>query len=179
VAPKFLRIRREHHTADAAGPCPFNPRSRVSAQGGQLEPTEYLYGIDSTVSDDSRFYQGPRVVQFRITKKTAKRIYYVASKSWEPRVQIGFVDRQRIEADGEIYLRNRHWSAPDFHLYLNPPVIQQHNKPDLESLRAEMAAAHPDRGGTDEAFIAARARYERARANVPKQTPPTEGDRVT
>jgi hypothetical protein len=25
-----------------------------------------------------------------------------------------------------------------------------------------MAAAHPDRGGTDEAFIAARQRYERA-----------------
>lgn len=128
------------------------------------DKTEYLYGVDSTVSDDARFYQRPRVVRFRITKKTAKRIYYVASEDWEPRPRIGFVDRQRIEADGEIYLRNRHWSAPDFHLYLNPPEIQQQDKPDLASLRAAMAAAHPDRGGSDEEFIAARSAYERARA---------------
>lgn len=125
--------------------------------------TEYLYGVDSTVADDSRFYEPPRVVRFRITKKTAKRIYYVVSEDWEPRTRIGFVDRQRIEADGEIYQRNRHWSAPDFHLYLSPPKLQQPAKPDLAALRAEMAAAHPDRGGSDEAFIAARQRYEQAR----------------
>ncbi|MFF9003708.1 hypothetical protein ACF1GW_39085 [Streptomyces achromogenes] len=151
----------------------------MTAQGGELQPAEYLYGIDSSVSDDARFYQGPRVVEFRITKKTAKRIYYVVSADWEPRTRIGFVDRQRIEADGEIYLRNRHWSAPDFHLYLNRPEIPEQLKPDLASLRAEMAAAHPDRGGSDEAFIAARARYERARASQQGQTPPTEGDQVT
>jgi hypothetical protein len=159
--------------------------TEATAQGGgtlassDLTPTEYLYGIDSNVSDDSRFYQGPRVVQFRITKKTAKRIYYVTSEDWEPRTRIGFVDRQRIEADGEIYLHNRHWSDPGFHLYLSPPELQQHAKPDLASLRAEMAAAHPDRGGTDEAFIAARTRYEQARASAQKQTPPTEGDQMT
>ena len=143
----------------------------MTAQGedilasSDVSPAEFLYGIDSSVSDDSRFHQGPRVVQFRITKKTAKRIYYVASEDWEPRPRIGFVDRQRIEADGEIYLRNRHWSAPDFHLYLSRPEIQQQVKPDLAALRAEMAAAHPDRGGSDKAFIAARTRYERARAS--------------
>jgi hypothetical protein len=124
---------------------------------------EYLYGVDSTVPDDSRFYEPPRVVRFRITKKTPKRIYYVVSEDWEPRARIGFVDRQRIEADGEIYQRNRHWSAPDFHLYLSAPELQEPAKPDLAALRAEMAAAHPDRGGSNEAFIAARQRYEQAR----------------
>lgn len=137
----------------------------MSAQGGELETAEFLYGIDSTVSDDSRFYQGPRVVQFRITKKTAKRIYYVSSGDWEPRPRIGFVDRQRIEADGEVYLHSRHWSDPQFHLFLSPPELEDQAGPDLASLRAEMAAAHPDRGGSDEAFIAARSRYERARAS--------------
>jgi hypothetical protein len=139
----------------------------------EVTTVEYLYGIDSTVSDDARYYQAPRVVQFRITKKTAKRIYYVASAEWEPRPRVGFVDRQRIEADGEIYLRNRHWSAPDFHLHLSPPESEHSTKPDLATLRAEMAAAHPDRGGTDDEFIAARERYERARVNASR----TEGDR--
>jgi hypothetical protein len=32
----------------------------------------------------------------------------------------------------------------------------------LRALRKAMADAHPDRGGTAEAFIAARGRYERA-----------------
>lgn len=129
-----------------------------------LAATEYLYGIDSSVSDDARFYEPPRVVRFRITKKTPRRIYYVASADWEPRPRIGFVDRQRIEADGEVYLRNRHWSAPDFHLYLAEPELADPQKPDLAALKDAMAAAHPDRGGTDAEFIAARARYERARA---------------
>jgi hypothetical protein len=34
--------------------------------------------------------------------------------------------------------------------------------PDIRGLRKAMAAVHPDRGGTAEAFIAARERYERA-----------------
>ncbi|MCP3820101.1 hypothetical protein NLX86_18970 [Streptomyces sp. A3M-1-3] len=127
-------------------------------------PVEFLYGVDSSVNDDARFYQPPRVVRFLITKKTPKRIYYVASQDWEPRARIGFVDRQRIEADGEVYSRNRHWSAPDFHLYLAPPVVEQAAKPDLAGLKQAMAAAHPDRGGSDAEFIAARQRYERARS---------------
>ncbi|MET8377983.1 hypothetical protein [Streptomyces microflavus] len=123
---------------------------------------EFLYGVDSSVHDDSRFYEPPRVVKFRITKKTPKRIYYLASEDWEARRRTGFVDRQRIEADGEIYQRNRHWSAPDFHLYLAPPELNQVAKPDLGELKAAMAAAHPDRGGTEADFIAARARYQNA-----------------
>jgi hypothetical protein len=39
---------------------------------------------------------------------------------------------------------------------------RQEAEPGLRQLRREMAACHPDRGGTDEEFIAARERYERA-----------------
>jgi hypothetical protein len=125
--------------------------------------TEYLYGVDSSVADDSRFYEPPRVVQFRITKKTPKRIYYVRRERGPGEVEIGYINRQQIEADGDLYNHGAGgWWAPDFHLYLNAPELQQTAKPDLAVLRAEMAAAHPDRGGTDAAFIAARRRYEQA-----------------
>ena len=45
----------------------------------------------------------------------------------------------------------------------------------LRELKAEMAAAHPDRGGTSEAFIKARQRYLRAkRTATPSQQPGEE-----
>jgi hypothetical protein len=128
-----------------------------------IAPAEFLYGIDSSVNDDSRYYEPPRIVRFRITKKTPKRIYYVRRDDGL-RTETGYVNRQQIEADGEIYNHGAGgWWAPDFHLYLTPPVIEQARKPNLAELKSAMAAAHPDRGGSDEAFIAARARYEKAR----------------
>jgi hypothetical protein len=39
---------------------------------------------------------------------------------------------------------------------------RQEQEPEVKRLRREMADAHPDRGGTDEGFIAAREAYERA-----------------
>jgi len=39
---------------------------------------------------------------------------------------------------------------------------QQECGPDLKRLKREMADAHPDRGGTDEQFVAARQRYKQA-----------------
>src|SRR5262249_16882746 len=38
----------------------------------------------------------------------------------------------------------------------------------LKILKAEMAAAHPDHGGTSQAFMAARRRYVRARDSSPR-----------
>lgn len=125
-------------------------------------PAEYLYGVDTNPGDDGPACP-PHVVRFQITKKTPKRIYYVRYEDGL-RTDIGYVNRQQIEADGEIYNHGAGgWWAPDFHLYLAEPVIEQPQKPSLAKLKAAMAAAHPDRGGTDEAFIAARQRYERAR----------------
>ncbi|WP_406004399.1 hypothetical protein [Streptomyces sp. NBC_00987] len=132
------------------------------------ERVEFLYGIDASVSDDSRYYQPPRVVRFRITKKTPKRIYYVRRERTPGEQEIGYVNRQQLEADGEIYNHGAGgWWAPDFHLHLNPPVLEQARKPDLGELKAAMAAVHPDRGGTNEQFIAARTRYQRARTATP------------
>lgn len=125
-----------------------------------LAATEYLYGIDSSVSDDSRFYEPPRVVRFRITKKTPRRIYYLPRDS-RPEQQ-RFVDRAALERDGEVWRKSAGWWESDGRVYLKPPVIEQAGKPTLGELKAAMAAAHPDRGGTDAEFIAARARYERA-----------------
>jgi hypothetical protein len=116
-------------------------------------PVEFLYELWDANWDDGPLgnYQ---IHRHPITKKTSKRIYFTLIGG-----QPGFVNRQRIEADGEIYhvrLVRR--------LHLAPPEIPSRPKPpSLSELRKAMAAAHPDRGGSDEAFIAARQRYEKAR----------------
>ena len=113
---------------------------------------EYLYELWDANWDDGPLgnYQ---IRRHPITKKTTKRIYFTYLNG-----RSGFVDRQQIEADGEIYhgyTRRR--------LHLTPPEIPSRPKPpSLPELRKAMADAHPDRGGTDEAFIAARQRYEAA-----------------
>jgi hypothetical protein len=118
-----------------------------------LAAAEYLYELW-----DANWDQGPlgnyEIHRHPITKKTAKRIYFTYGYG-----KASFVDRQQIEADGEIYhgyTRRR--------LHLAPPEIPvRPQRPSLAELKAAMADAHPDRGGTDEAFIAARRRYETAK----------------
>jgi hypothetical protein len=122
--------------------------------------TEFLYELWDANWDDGPLgnYQ---ILAHPITKKTAKRIYFTYLNG-----RSGFVDRQRIEADGEVchgYTLRR--------LHLAPPEIPSRPKsPSLSELRKAMAAAHPDRGGTNTEFIAARARYERARTKAKEQT---------
>lgn len=113
---------------------------------------EFLYELWDANWDD-----GPlgnyKILHHPITKKTASRIYFTLHD------RAGFVDRQRIEADGEIYHRRFRCL-----LYLAPPAIPTRPEPaSLRELRQAMAAAHPDRGGSDAEFIAARQRYDRAR----------------
>ncbi|MEU3603754.1 hypothetical protein ABZ714_34365 [Streptomyces sp. NPDC006798] len=120
------------------------------------KPVEYLYELWDANWDDGPLgnYQ---ILRWEITKKTARRIHFV--RNGHP----GFVDRQRIEANGEIF--HRRFART---LHLNPPDIPGPPKPpSLPELKAAMAAAHPDRGGTDAEFIAARQRYETARAAGP------------
>lgn len=114
---------------------------------------EFLYEVWDANWDD-----GPlgnyRILRHKITRKTARRIYFVRGGG-----RPAFVDRQRIEADGEIFHRPIART-----LYLTEPALPSRPKPaSLPELKAAMAAAHPDRGGTDAEFIAARQRYERAR----------------
>ena len=113
---------------------------------------EFLYELWDANWDD-----GPlgnwQIIRHPITKKTARRIYFTYSTGGH---RAGFIDRQKIEADGEIChgytLRRLHLTEPEIPSGPKPP--------DLAALKAEMAAAHPDVGGTDEAFITARRRYE-------------------
>ena len=119
-------------------------------------PREFLYELWDANWDDGPLgnYQ---ILAHPITKKTARRIYFTYSTGGH---RSGYVDRQKIEADGAVYhgytLRR---------LHLTRPEIPHRPKPSsLPELKQAMADAHPDRGGTDEAFIAARGRYERARA---------------
>jgi hypothetical protein len=119
----------------------------------ELAATEYLYELWDANWDD-----GPlgnwQIRRHEITRKTAKRIYITFCG------RTAFVDRQRIEADGEIFYRPAART-----LYLaEPDIPHQPKPPSLPELRRAMADAHPDRGGTDAEFIAARERYEKASA---------------
>ena len=115
---------------------------------------EFLYELWDANWDDGPLgnYQ---VRSHPITRKTSKRIYFTLSHG-----RNASVDRQQIEANGQVFHRPTATT-----LYLVEPEIPGRPKPpSLPELRKAMADAHPDRGGSDEAFIAARQRYERARA---------------
>jgi hypothetical protein len=127
---------------------------------------------DSTDSKRIEYLYGTGLCRFQIIKKTRRRIFYLKQgeyinqhgeptgdleyPSWERDYDsVGFIDRQKLEATGKVqylyaslqdYLDE--WRRGD----ISPP-------PDLRQLKAEMAAAHPDRGGSNTAFIAARERY--------------------
>lgn len=130
-------------------------------------PVEFLYGIEAGRYDGNDSWQPQHVVAFRITKKTSRRIYYDANLLGGHPARIRYIDRQTIEARGEITRKAGHWFEPDLQLYTQPPqIFPPQWRLDLPRLKAEMAAAHPDRGGTDAEFIAARQRYEQARATT-------------
>jgi hypothetical protein len=121
-----------------------------------LAAAEYLYELWDANWDD-----GPlgnhQILSHPITKKTAKRIYFTYLNG-----RTGFVDRQRIEADGEIY---HGYTRRRLHL-TRPEIPSRPKPPSLPELRKAMTDAHPDRGGSDEAFIDARQQYEAAKGRA-------------
>ncbi|WP_433341650.1 hypothetical protein [Streptomyces sp. CA-253872] len=127
---------------------------------------EHLYGIQAGSYDGNDNWRPAQLVAFRIIKKTPRRIYYDANTGTERSPRIRYVSREAIESDGEVTRRNGQWWEPDVELYAKPPQTWP-PQPDLDlaGLKAEMAAAHPDRGGSAAAFVAARAAYEKAREN--------------
>lgn len=139
----------------AKTPKPKRPQTKVTPPA---EPIGYLYAVEPGRYElDDVTWIPAKVVSFPITRKTAKRIYYLRPRgpfAWQP----GYVDRQELERHGSA--RGAHW----LQLFATPPEIPKPvAAPDLKELKAAMAAAHPDRGGTIEAFIAARERYLKAR----------------
>jgi hypothetical protein len=154
--------------------------ARPASKAKGTNAVQYLYGrywYDSDMGD-SHFV----CYRFQVTRKTKKRIFYsrkpetlnpdgtpdgnCLGSDYEDR--IGFVDRQVMERDGEIRHRGRHWSDRESHLYATfeacVPRRGEIEEPDLLELKAAMAAAHPDKGGTSKTFIAARERYLAAKA---------------
>jgi hypothetical protein len=154
--------------------------ARPAPDGTGSKLVEYLYGY-TRGGEDSDGYP----VRFRILKKTAKRIYYLDDE--EPADEqrrakyaamgirdlrdgrVGFVDRQKLEEKGNIYNTGRHRCYADFHLYASLEGLlsdrYRHPEPqaDIAQLKAAMAAAHPDGGGTSAQFIEARRAYVDAR----------------
>ncbi|MFE5675082.1 WhiB family transcriptional regulator [Streptomyces erythrochromogenes] len=124
-------------------------------------PVEYLYGIESGRWEGAHWVPA-RVVRFPILRKTERRIYYVRGCGAEGKLR--HVDRAALEAEGEI-CRNKAtgWWELDKFLYVAPPTIGPAPGTNLGELRAAMTAAHPDRGGSVEAFTTAYAAYDQAR----------------
>lgn len=130
--------------------------TNAPADGSDTHAIEHLYD---------------RYESYRITKETAQRIYYIKADDLPD--NIGFVPRHRVAEDWpgstwrDLYEHEHrlgYRKAPQF--FLKPCPYPDRDKPpeiDLRQLKAEMAAAHPDRGGSSAAFIEARAAYEDAR----------------
>lgn len=131
-----------------------------------------------------------KVVRLPVTKRTPKRIYFLRSS--EPgEYETGYVDRELIETTGWAYYHRfdkiyaEPPKLPNDKPFIPPPfnpgsyadsdpymdrlqeaivrLRQDRALPDLKVLKQAMADAHPDRGGTSEAFIAARERYVTAK----------------
>ncbi|MER6198001.1 WhiB family transcriptional regulator [Streptomyces sp. NPDC001586] len=87
-------------------------------------PVEYLYGIEPGHWEGEDEWVSTRIVRFPITRKTPKRIYYVRRDQEVP--EIGSVDRQRIEADGDVYRVSSGWWEADSRLYLAAPDLDEY-----------------------------------------------------
>lgn len=138
--------------------------SRPAPDTVDAAPVEYLYGIrDRYWTTDGE----PEIVPFPVTRRTARRVFYLRGRDRG----IGSVDRVALERDGVAINKARHSYDADHELYATleraqaalptpaPPV-------DLKALRRAAADAHPDRGGTHAGFLAANARYEKAKKRV-------------
>ena len=164
-------------------------RARPPSDVKDSRVVEYLYS-NSWGSE----YGLLHFCRFRITKRTAKRVYYLRKdepidehgepidfgniKDLTVDDDIGFVDRQKLAAEGHVYNnRGRHWSSADYQLYASLEGLLtdlgRNRKPeerlDLAALKAAMAAAHPDKGGSPAAFTEARQRYVAARRAGPRR----------
>jgi hypothetical protein len=119
--------------------------------------------------DDSRW--GWEINAYRVTRVTPRRVYFDSSLH-DKRQYIHFVDRQKLEQDGEIWhhqTRTRLYTEmPTVRTFrdqihsrsdLNPHKRVPPSEADVSALRKAMADTHPDRGGDREQFEAARASY--------------------
>ncbi len=164
-------------------------RARPAPDTSDTRAVEYLYARGDCSSDwpclceqltgTDRFNY--HLKKFQILKKTKQRIYYYRKPlpfdepiDSEPcnihdwtYYGTAFINRQKIEQEGEIWShKGGGWWRQTAGSILKPPAPEAKSEPprrDLSALKAAMAAAHPDRGGSSASFIEARARYIAAR----------------
>jgi hypothetical protein len=138
--------------------------SRPPADGSDSAVVEYLYNFDGDA--------------FQIIKRTKKRIFFLWGQNFYRREkdETGFVDRRRVleewpateralwSDDFGPRINGKRYSAYRcYFLKPKPAYTDEPELPDLKALKVAMAAAHPDKGGSDAAFIAARQAYEDAK----------------
>lgn len=152
------KLKRLNAARRAAKPAPDTRDART---------VEHLYFVYDT--DELNGRTAYHVGTAQIIKKTPKRIYfrYENGVTRSKQEATRFLDREVLERDGEVSLPGGWWE-PERHLYATEDaaqaVIDARTAPkpepvDLAGLRRAAADAHPDRGGTDEAFRAAHGRY--------------------
>jgi hypothetical protein len=158
--------------------------AKPAADTDDANANGYLYGIDHGHFDfDDREWIPAKVVRLPIVKKTPKRIYYT-HPAGHHKFQVKYVDRQQVERHGSALAP----SSDYFALFAHPPELgppepepprpryprsnlgphldalrKATAPPDLKKLKAAMADAHPDRGGSSAAFIRAREQYVSAK----------------
>lgn len=135
--------------------------AKKEARGASVAVT-HLYGIRAGHHDGTGAWHPARVVAFPVTRVTPRRIYY--RPDGPECVGERFVDRRILERDGRVTRRSGRWWETDLTVHLHPPEVPERPPHrDLVALRAAMIAAHPDRGGSHEAFLSARREYESVR----------------
>jgi hypothetical protein len=160
------------------------------AESLQEAEGQYLYSIrkDGTVGRHKITRWTPKTVYYaepgfwywardwmpatRPDGTTGQELRYTGERKFE-QPEDGRVSRVLLERDGEVcrcmYGNARYCSAgfggkaiPAGHiLYASRKAAEAVAAGDVKELRRQMADAHPDRGGTNEEFRAARERYER------------------
>jgi hypothetical protein len=170
----------EHHRR---GPPP--ERAADESRAGGDAPLELLY-LRSSPSEDAPEHGSPH----RVVRKTVRSVYVAVEPYdptrpgsgtwWDSGARTDRLDRAALERDGharatgtgaggrDYYLRPepvkggaRTPAVPDCFrtLHLTPPCTRQEI---TRAYRALAGRAHPDRGGSHEAFLALRRAYEQA-----------------
>lgn len=130
----------------------------------------YLYAIRrtdrETYTNTGEVVEG-QLVRFPITRRTGKRVYFLAYRLRGDFLGHGHADAAQLARDGEADVIGEGWPA-DFHntFYATREAAEAVAHGDIKQLRRQMASVHPDRGGTAGQFMAARKRYEQALRQV-------------
>jgi len=141
----------------------------------EAAPVELLYGYSGTT--------------YRVIRKTPQRVYYVLDdhRGADGHGTIRHVNRHILETDGMVGRHCGHWWENDRvlhtreHYETHRAADVQRQPDDLRRLHRDMVDAHPDRGGSAEAFRAARKRYLAAKqraARAQARTATRTGARV-